>query len=171
MRNLITPISLFSTASVIAFSLASCGMSKVKECNIMGKVLKDNKIALEELENSAKSKNTNVIIRSFLSTSTKVDKLSKDMQALEIKDEKLVSLQSQFVKLYQDNSKGLTDVAKGLQTNNKSMKNTAIAKMQEGDKQEEVMIKNINDYCGLSSKKSTTKAESSNETTAPTGKK
>jgi hypothetical protein len=171
MRNLITQISLFSTASVIAFSLTSCGMSKVKECNIMGKVLKDNKTALEEIEASAKSKNTNVIIQSFLLTSTKVGKLSKDMQALEIKDEKLVSLQSQFAKLYQDNSKGLTDVAKGLQTNNKSMRTSAIAKMQEGDKQEAVMIKNINDYCGLSNKESTTKAEPSNETTTPTGGK
>ncbi len=165
MQNLMPRISLFSMTSLVVISLSGCGVSKIQECNSMGKVVKDNKTAVDKIETATESKNSDNIIQSLLSTSTEVDKLSKEMQGLEIKDEKLVNLQSQFAKLYQDNSKGLTDTAKGLQTKNKPMTNAAIAKMQEGDKQEVIMIKSFNTYCGWSGK------ESKAETAAPAQKK
>ena len=152
MQNLMLRISLFSIASLIAISLPSCGTSKVKECNSIGEVTKDMKAAADEIEASTTSKNAQIIIQAMISVSGKTDKLSKDMKALTIADEKLVGLQSQFVKLYQDNSKGMADTAKGLQTKNKAMADTAIAKMTEGDKQEAIMIKNLNDYCGWTEK-------------------
>jgi hypothetical protein len=160
MQNLMTRVSLFSMISLIVISLSGCGVSKIQECNSMGKVVKDNKTAVDKIETATESKNSDNIIQSLLSTSTEVDKLSKEMQGLEIKDEKLVNLQSQFA-----NSKGLTDTAKGLQTKNKPMTNAAIAKMQEGDKKEVIMIKSFNTYCGWSGK------ESKAETAAPAQKK
>jgi uncharacterized membrane-anchored protein YhcB (DUF1043 family) len=153
MQNLMAQISLLSIIGVTAISLSSCGISKVKECNSIGKITKEMKTAVDELE----AESPGNVAQAFISTSSKVDKLSKEMQAITITDDKLVSLQSQFVKLYQDNSKGLKDAAKGLQTKNQPVADAAIAKMMEGDKQEAVMIKSLNEYCEWTVEGSNTK--------------
>jgi hypothetical protein len=147
MRNSMTRISLLSMIGIITISLSSCGVSKVKECNSIGRITKDMKAVGDEIEASAASKNSDTIIKTFLSSSGKVDKLSKEMKALAITDDKLLSLQSQFVKLYQNNSKGLSDVANGLQAKDKRMSDTALAKMVEGEKPEASMIQSLNEYC------------------------
>jgi hypothetical protein len=167
MQNLMARISLLSITGLIAISLSSCGISKVKECNSMGKITKEMKTTVDEME----TKSPNNVVQAFISTSSKVDKLSKEMQAIAIKDDKLVSLQSQFVKLYQDNSKGLKDAAKGLQAKNQPVADAAIAKMMEGDKQEAIMIKSLNEYCEWTVEESNTKPTAKTTTTVPNQKK
>jgi hypothetical protein len=147
MRKTTTQIILLSITGTIAGSLLSCGSSKIEECGSMIKVIKDYKVAADEIEAGDDSGKVEKTIQAFTVASGKVDKVSKDMKALEIKDEKLVSLQTRFGKLYQDTSKGLSDAASKLKAKDEPGAKAILTKMAEGDKQEAVIIEEIRAYC------------------------
>jgi hypothetical protein len=148
MQKIITQIKLLSINGTIVISLLGCGDNRIKECTSMVKVINDYKVASDEIESGSDSGKVEKTIQAFIAASGKIDKVSKDMKALEVKDEKLVGLQTRFGKLYQDTSKGLIDTASRMKAKDQPGAKAAIAKMQEGDKQEAVIIEEIKAYCG-----------------------
>jgi hypothetical protein len=154
MQKSIAKIGFLSTVGVISISLTGCaglgktlGLDKTVQCNKIIKVTQSAAAAVKELESASKTKDAVKIIQSFADTSVNIGKMSKEMQALEINDEKLKGLQTNFVKLYQDNSTGLGETGTALKENNQPVAQAAIAKMVEGDKQEVILVNDLNSYC------------------------
>jgi hypothetical protein len=148
MQKSITKIGFLSTVGVISISLTGCaGLDKTVQCNKIIKVTQSAAAAVKELEGASKTKDAVKIIQSFADTSINIGKMSKEMQGLEINDEKLKGLQTNFVKLYQDNSNGLSETGIALKEKNQPVAQAAIAKMVEGDKQEVILVNDLNSYC------------------------
>lgn len=147
MRKLITQMSLFSATGAIAILCAGCGVSKVQQCNSMVKIANQAASIGQEFASSAKSKDTVKMAQSFTETASKLEKLSKDMQALEIKDEKLQGFQTRFVKMYQDTNKGLGSAATALQKKNLAAITQAMNAIKVSSSQESSLVNEVNSYC------------------------
>jgi hypothetical protein len=147
MQKVIKRICLLSVTSAIAILFAGCGASKVTQCNDIVKVANQAATVGQEFAGLDKSKDPAKAAKAFSEAASKIDKLGKEMQALEIKDEKLQGLQARFVKMYQDTKKGLSDTAIALPKKNVPAINKAVEKLKAGASQESSLVNEVNSYC------------------------
>jgi predicted nucleic acid-binding Zn-ribbon protein len=148
MPKSIANMSLLSVTSAIAILCASCGASKVAQCNSMVKVANQAVTVGQEFANSAKNnKDAGAASKAFTTAAGKIEKLGQEMQALEIKDEKLQGLKTRFVKMYQDTNKGLSDTAKAIEAKNAPAMNKALVTIKAGGSQESTLVSEVNSYC------------------------
>jgi hypothetical protein len=147
MPKSMTQISWFFATSAIVSLLAGCGAGKVAQCNSIVKVANQAVVVGQEFANSAKNKDVGTATQSFNTAAGKLEKLGKEMQAVEVKDEKLKGFQTRFVKMYQDTNKGLTDTAKAVQAKNLPAINKALAAVKAGGSQENLLVNELNSYC------------------------
>lgn len=139
-------IALAGAFVILNTLLASCGESKVVQCNKLigltnqvtdeimglqqggGKSIDENKKQLEKIANS-------------------LDSYSKKAEAISLQDEQLKALQKQIIAMYQqtrDSSRALLTAA-----NLKDMKATdaAMVKLRRDGKTEESVLREVNAYC------------------------
>jgi PBP1b-binding outer membrane lipoprotein LpoB len=147
MPSVVRRVSILSAIVAIAVVFAGCGASKVTQCNEMVKVANQAATVGQEFASLAKSKDAAKAAQSFTGTADKVEKLSKEMQALEIKDETLQGFQGRFVKMYQETTTGLRDAATAFQKKDLPAINKALQKIQASAGQESSLVKEVNGYC------------------------
>ncbi|BAZ38260.1 hypothetical protein NIES4101_41970 [Calothrix sp. NIES-4101] len=147
MQAMIVRMNLLMATGAIAILFAGCGPSKVAQCNEIVKVANQAATVGQEFAAVSQSKDSGKAAQSFTEAANKIDKLSKDMQALEIKDEKLQGFQGRFVKMYQDTNKGLRDGAVALQKKNLPAINKALQGIKAGASQESSLVSEVNSYC------------------------
>jgi predicted lipase len=117
-------------AAVCAFSLASCGVTKVDQCNSLSTVVnqakeitKKNKgleadidKAFAQAKDSASVQAATKNVASMMSNiKDDITKLSKDLAGVKLQDEKLLSFQTQAVTNYNEGIKALDEMIKGME--------------------------------------------------------
>lgn len=148
MHKLITQIGLLTTISSIALLVASCGSTKITECKNIIKVTKEAGLSVKEFEKSAE---TNVddkkTIQLLTDMSTKMRGFSKEMQAIEIKDDKLKDFQSKISTSYLDYGKIMDNLSSAVKKPNKAVADKAAADEKALGVREKALISEFNSYC------------------------
>jgi hypothetical protein len=118
-------------AAICALSLASCGVTKVAQCNSLSTVVnraQEITKKVKGMEGDVEKEFANVKDPAGAQAATKkvatmmtgikgdVTKLSKDLEAVKLQDEKLLSFQTKAVKNYNDGIKAMDDMIKGMET-------------------------------------------------------
>ncbi|NJM45542.1 MAG: hypothetical protein HC860_04660 [Alkalinema sp. RU_4_3] len=118
-------------AAVCVFSLASCGITKVAQCNSLSTVVnraQDITKKVKGMEGDIEKEFASAKDPAGVQAATKkvaglmgtikddVTKLSKDLEAVKLQDEKLVGFQTRAVKNYNDGIKAMEEMIKGMET-------------------------------------------------------
>jgi type VI protein secretion system component VasK len=143
MQHLIKRTVILSSLGAIALLFTGCGESKVSQCNKIIKIANEAATISSEANKSSSSKNS----KSLVDLATKLEKIANDIQATEIKDEKLLGFKDRFTKLYQDASKGLKDTAAAIDKKDIKAANKAVATLQKSSSDEKTLVTDINTYC------------------------
>jgi uncharacterized protein YjbJ (UPF0337 family) len=120
-----------SIATLCLFSLASCGVTKVAQCSSMSAVVNRsteinkkvkgmegevNQAFADAKDPASIQAATKKVATVLIGIKEDVTKLSKDLEALKLPDEKLTGLQSKAVKNYIDGTKAMQDMITGMET-------------------------------------------------------
>jgi hypothetical protein len=118
-------------AAICALSLASCGVTKVAQCNSLSTVVnraQDITKKVKGMEGDIDKEFARAKDPASVQTATKkvagmmtdikgdITQLSKDLEAVKLQDEKLVGFQTEAVKNYNSGTKALDEMIKGMET-------------------------------------------------------
>lgn len=143
MKLQLRPIAALSAPVVMAVLLASCGASKVTQCNKLVKVANQATSLNQTLSQQKTSKGASTLTE----TSNKLDRLAQDMAALSIEDEILKGFQGRFIGMYRNTSQGLKTGAIALQKKDLTSLKQAMNTLQGVISQEGGLVKEVNNYC------------------------
>ncbi|MBD2385946.1 hypothetical protein [Cylindrospermum sp. FACHB-282] len=143
MQRLFKQTFLLSTTAAMALLFAGCGETKVAQCNKLIKVANEAVTSQQFSKNTQPQKGS----KALTEAAVKVDNIAKQLQALEIKDEKLQGFKGRFLKLYQDTSTGLKNTAKAVDKKDISSANRFLASLKNIASDESKLVKEINSYC------------------------
>ncbi len=115
MQLMLKKTIMLTGTAAIALLFASCGESKVAQCN---KIVKVANQAVTIGQEFGKNPNPKQGSKALNEVAAKIDTITTDMKGLEIKDEKLQGFQGRFLTLYQSTSKGLKDTATAIDKKN-----------------------------------------------------
>jgi hypothetical protein len=147
MQKSITQISLLSVVTAITISLSGCGVTKVVQCNSMVKIVNDAAAEGQSFAKAAGTADPANATQLFTGTATKLEKLGKDMEVLDIKDEKLQGMKGKFITMYKAASKGLLDASAAVKAKDAKAMTKALEDIKNGTSQEDSLVKDINAYC------------------------
>jgi hypothetical protein len=144
MQRVFKQTAILSMTATLSFILTGCGESKIAQCNKMIKVANQAVTLSQEFsKNPQRQKGS----KALTEVASKIDPITSEMQALEIKDEKLQGFQGRFVKLYQDTSKGLRDTAAAIDKKNLKAANASLVTLRKSSSEESAIVTDINKYC------------------------
>lgn len=130
---------LFSATVSIALLVASCGESKVTQCNKLNKLINQADVATK----TAKAGTPSALIRS----ASQLDQVTSALQAVEVNNDRLLYLQSNFVTLYTEISKSFRSLAAAIQTQDAVIIKSALNFLQQARMKDRELVKQINTYC------------------------
>ncbi|MFN6516604.1 MAG: caspase, EACC1-associated type [Nostoc sp. CreGUA01] len=120
------------------------GESKISQCN---KIIKPVNQAAALGQEFGKNPNSTKGSKALTELAAKIDPLTQEMKALEIKDEKLQGFQGRFLTLYQDINKELKNAATAIDKKNLPAAKNSLTSLQKSGQQESSIVKEINSYC------------------------
>ncbi len=132
----------YTTAlSSIAIGLlaASCGPSKVAQCNNLSEVV--NKAATEAQQIGKGGGNQ---LDDLSKAADSLDGYAQELEAIKISDEKLKEFQGQFVKMYRDTGKASRELVDAAKKKNRAAGEKALKDLQTATGQEATLVTNIN---------------------------
>lgn len=134
----LVPLSVFLSLLTI-----SCSESKVSQCNKIIKIA--NKAATEatSITNGGQTSDP----KTMLKAADAFEKVSKEMEALNISDEKLQDYQSRFMIMYRDHSTATRDYVTAFQKKDRSAVDAALVDVQKAATPEKQLVDDINNYC------------------------
>lgn len=136
-------VALISTAMAISVLAVGCGESKVAQCNKISGVV--NKAANEAIA-AGKSSNPDKM-GELEKAATSMNQYAKELEAVQVKDEKLKTLQSRFIKMYQDTGKSGLDLVAAAKKKDIKGVNTSLQSLQAATGQESSLVNEFNQYC------------------------
>lgn len=138
---------LVAVASAVGITLVGCGPSKVAQCN---KLIDVTNKATNELAslNQNKASNAAQATQQLDKMAGSLDKYATDMQGIELKDNKLQEYRTRFVTLYKDTATSSRQLVTAIQGKNPKAADGVLQKMDSGAKQEQTLVKEVNEYCG-----------------------
>lgn len=144
MPNIFNRTAMLSATVMISFLFTGCGESKVAQCN---KIIKVANQAVTLSQEFSKNPQREKGSKALTEVASKIDTITNEMKALEVKDEKLQSFQGRFLKLYQDTSKGLRDTATAIDKKNLKAANASLITLRKSGSDESAIVSEINGYC------------------------
>lgn len=133
-------IALSSVA--IGLLVASCGPSKVAQCNKLSEVV--NKAATEAQQLGKSSSNQ---LDDLSKAADSLDGFATELEAVKISDEKLKDFQAQFVKMYRDTGKASRALVEAAKKRDSNAGQKALQELQRATGQESDLVRDINNYC------------------------
>lgn len=121
----------------------SCTENKVSQCNKIIKVANQIANKATAVINDGQRDNP----KATLQAAEAMDKASKEMAALTLKDEKLKNYQSRFMKMYGETSKATRDFIGAYEKKDRPAAEKALKKLDEATNQEPKLVDEINIYC------------------------
>lgn len=133
-------IALSSVA--IGLLVASCGPSKVAQCNKLSEVV--NKAATEAQQLGKSSSNQ---LDDLSKAADSLDGFATELEAVKISDEKLKDFQAQFVKMYRDTGKASRALVEAAKKRDSNAGQKALQELRRATGQESDLVRDINNYC------------------------
>lgn len=133
---------LLSTTVAVSLLVTSCE-TKVAQCN---KLIKVANQATTELQGMSKSNSSNATAQ-LKTVANSLDQYSKDMGAVEVKDEKLKGFQARFVTMYSETRDVSRSLAAALDKKDLKTAKQSLTKMQSATSQETALVNEVNQYC------------------------
>ncbi len=143
MKSLHRRAALLSTFTAVSFLVVGCGESKVTQCNKISAVVNR---AATETQSIGKSNNPDKIAELSKAANT-VDQYAKELEGVQVKDDKLKGLQARFVKMYKDTSKSSRDLVAAAKVKNVPAVKTSLQSLQTATSQETTLVGEFNQYC------------------------
>lgn len=141
-------MSVLSGMSLLAFLFTGCGASKVAQCNSVVKTANKYATIGKEFKAVASSlKDPEKTATTFNELGSKISQLSTEVKGLEVKDEKLKSLQSRFASFYDSTATTFTSAGSAIQKKDVAAIKKPIEEMKSIDAKEASLISEINSYC------------------------
>ncbi|WP_371819455.1 hypothetical protein [Tolypothrix sp. PCC 7910] len=137
--------TILSATAAIALLFTGCGESKVAQCNKIVKVANQAVTIGQDFGKNANNAKTGS--KALNEVAGKIDTITTEMKALEIKDEKLQGFQQRFTTLYQSTSQGLKDEAKALDQKDLAGAKRSLVTLKKNSTEESTLVKEINTYC------------------------
>ncbi len=135
-------VSLIAIAASLSLLATGCE-TKVAQCNKLTKVANAASTEFQEMGKDQKADK----VEQLKKAADRLDQYIKDMDGIELKDEKLVGYKGRFNKMYgeiRDASRALVTAA---QAKDVAGTKSAFEKMMTGVKQETPLVTEVNQYC------------------------
>ncbi|MBD2341061.1 hypothetical protein H6G64_29250 [Calothrix sp. FACHB-156] len=145
MQRMFKQTTILSATAAIALLFTGCGESKVAQCNKIVKVA--NQAVTIGQDFGKNPNNAKTGSKALTEVAGKIDAITTEMKALEIKDEKLQGFQQRFTTLYQSTSQGLKDEAKALDKKDLAGAKRSLVTLKKNSTEESTLVKEINSYC------------------------
>jgi uncharacterized membrane-anchored protein YhcB (DUF1043 family) len=136
-------LTLFSVAIAVSVLATACGESKVSQCNRISAVA--NKAA-SEAQAASKSSNPDKVGELEKAVNT-IDQYTKELEAVQVKDETLQGLQARFIKMYQATSKAGRDLVQAARNKNNAGVTSSRKSLDQATQQESSLVNEFNQYC------------------------
>jgi hypothetical protein len=143
-------IALLSALVVMSTLLASCGESKVTQCNKLIGLANQATDEIKGLQQGggdtadAKKQQLEKIANSL-------DGYTKKAEGLSLQDEKLKIFQKQLIELYQKTRDNSRSLLKAVNAKDAKATNTALSELIKGGGAEQDLIRSVNTYCSPNS--------------------
>jgi predicted translin family RNA/ssDNA-binding protein len=130
---------------MIAINLftVSCTADKASQCNKIIKVANQVASKATAVINNGQRDNA----KETLEATDAMEKASKEMAALTLKDEKLKNYQTRYIKMYGEISKSTRDFIGAYEKKDRPAAEKALKKLDEAASQEPKLVDEINIYC------------------------
>jgi Zn/Cd-binding protein ZinT len=136
-------VSLVAIAASVTVLATGCE-TKVSQCN---KIATVSNAASTEFAGMEKELKANPM-EAFKKSATRLDQYIKDMNAVEVKDEKLVGYKGRFTTMYTEFRDGSLAIVSAVQAKDSKALATAVTKIQQSAQQETSLISEVKQYCG-----------------------
>ena len=143
MNIIVKHIALTATVVAVGALAVGCGESKVAQCNKISGVV--NRAANEAIA-AGKSSNPDKM-GELEKAATSMSQYAKELEAVQVKDDKLKDLQSRFIKMYQDTSKSGLDLVAAAKKKDIRGVNTSLQSLQTATSKESSLVNEFNQYC------------------------
>jgi len=134
---------LATVCAAIALSVASCGKSRVAQCDDILRIINQAVNEANQLTNGGQTDDP----QAMLQAADAMEQASQDMEALELTDEKLNEYRAGFIKMYQDNAKATRAFVEAFEKKDRSAAEAALNQVQQINKPEPELVSGINGYC------------------------
>jgi predicted translin family RNA/ssDNA-binding protein len=121
----------------------SCSESKVSQCNKIIKVANEAVSQAKTVTNGGQASDP----KAMLQAADAMEKASKAMEAINVKDAKLKDYQTGFIKMYRDTSKATREFVGAFEKKNRPAAETALTNLQQATTPEKQLVADINTYC------------------------
>ncbi|MGA7936134.1 MAG: hypothetical protein WCA35_21450 [Kovacikia sp.] len=136
-------ITSLSSIAAISVLTVGCSESKVAQCNKVSAVV--NKAA-SETQAIGKSGNPDKMAELSKAADT-VDQYAKELEAVQVQDDKLKGLQTSFIKMYRDTGKSSRELVSAAKAKNVPTVKTSLQSLQAATSQESTLVNEFNQYC------------------------
>jgi len=134
---------LFPLIAATNLFTVSCTENKVSQCNQLIKLANQVVSHTRAVTNDGQRDNT----KTTLQAADAMEKASKEMAALTLKDEKLKNYQTRFIKMYGETSKATRDFLGAYEKKDRPAAEKAVKKLEEAAISEPALVDEINIYC------------------------
>ncbi|HEY9727768.1 MAG TPA: hypothetical protein V6D50_15065 [Chroococcales cyanobacterium] len=129
--------------AAVSLLTVSCTESKISQCQKIIDVANQAVNETKSLTNNGQTSDTTAMLKA----ADAMEKASKDMNAIDIKDEKLKNYQTGYVSMYRDTSKATRDFVTAFKKKNRPAAETALTNLQRATASEPQLANGLNGYC------------------------
>ena len=134
---------LLPLTAVISLLSVSCGESKISQCNKIIKVANQAVSQAKSVTNGGQANDP----KAMLKAADAMEKASKEMKALNVKDKKLQEYQNGFIKMYGNTSKATRNFVTAFEKKDRPAAEAALTSLQQATTPERQLVADINTYC------------------------
>ncbi|MCL6434300.1 MAG: hypothetical protein K6T90_08785 [Leptolyngbyaceae cyanobacterium HOT.MB2.61] len=136
-------VALVAIATAISVLAASCGESKVTQCNKISNVV--NKAA-KDAQAASKSNNPDKV-GELERAANSLDQYAGELEAVKVKDETLQGLQTRFIKMYRETGKAGKELVEAARKKDNRAITSSLKTLNEATQQESSLVNEFNQYC------------------------
>jgi len=134
---------LLPLTAAVSLLTVSCGESKISQCNKIIKVANEAVSQAKTVTNGGQASDP----KAMLQAADAMEKASKEMETINVKDAKLKDYQTGFIKMYRDTSKATRDFVGALEKKSHPAAEKALTNLQQATGPEKQLVADINTYC------------------------
>ncbi|HBB30317.1 MAG TPA: hypothetical protein DDZ80_24525 [Cyanobacteria bacterium UBA8803] len=134
---------LLALAVAISGLTTSCTESKISQCNKIIQVANKAVSEAKTVTNGGQTSDPKTMIQA----ADAMDKASKEMEAIEVKDQKLQDYRAGFINMYRDTSKATRDFVGAFEKKDRPAAEAALTNLQQATTPEKQLVDDLNSYC------------------------
>ena len=134
---------LLTVAVGIGLAVTSCGESKISQCN---KIIEVANKAVSQSKSITTNPNLNDS-KVMLNAADLMEKASKDMEEIKVKDQQLQDYRAGFINMYREISKAIRDFAVAFDKKDRKAAEAAQINLQQATTPEKQLVNDLNVYC------------------------